>query len=104
MARHAQPSSKKPSTALYAATRDTVPNAFKISGIRMAAASGNANTAASARNLPATMAGMLTGLVSSSWSVLFLRSSAKLRMLMAGSRNNRIIVIVYSTAAKSGEA
>ena len=40
------------------------------------------------------MAGMLTGLVKSSWSVLFLRSSAKLRMLMAGSRNKRIIVMV----------
>ena len=53
-----------------------------------------ANTATSARNLPATMAGILTGLVRSSWSVLFLRSSAKLRMLMAGSRKSKIIVMV----------
>ena len=47
---------------------------------------------------------MLTGLVSRSWSVLLRRSSAKLRMLIAGSKNSRIIVVVYSTEAKSGEA
>ena len=40
------------------------------------------------------MAGILTGLVRSSWSVLFLRSSAKLRMLMAGSKKSKIIVMV----------
>ena len=71
-----------------------MPNAFKISGMSTAAASGRAKTATSAKNLPATMAGMLTGLVSSSWSVRFLRSSAKLRILMAGSRKSKIIVMV----------
>ena len=81
-----------------------MPNAVKISGIITATVSGRANTTTSARNLPSTMPGMLTGLVSSNWSVLLRRSSAKLRMLMAGSRNSMISVVVYKTDAKSDEA
>ena len=65
---------------------------------------GAAKITHSAKNLPSTMPGMLTGLVSSSWSVLLRRSSAKLRMLMAGSKNSKITVVVYSTMAKSDEA
>ena len=43
------------------------------------------------------------GLVSSSWSVLLRRSSAKLRMLSAGSTNSMAMVVEYSTLEKSGE-
>ena len=75
-----------------------------MSGMTAAASSGTQNTAIWARNLPSTMPGMLTGLVSSSWSVLARRSSAKLRMDSAGSRNSSKMVQVYKTPPKSGEA
>ena len=78
-----------------------MPNAVKISGITAAAVSGTQNTASCAKNLPATIAGMLTGLVSSSWSVRARRSSAKDRILTAGKRNSKINVVVYKTPAKS---
>ena len=43
-------------------------------------ATGTANMASSARYFPSTIPVMLTGLVSSNWSVLLRFSSAKLRM------------------------
>ena len=44
---------------------------------------------------------MPTGLVSSSWSVLLRRSSAKLRIVSAGSKNSMTSVVEYKTVEKS---
>ena len=74
-----------------------------VSGSTAASATGTANTASWARYLPSTMAGMLTGLVSSSWSVLLRRSSAKLRIDSAGKMNSITSSVEYKTTAKSGE-
>ena len=71
---------------------------FSNTGIR------TAKTASWAKYLPSTMDGMPTGLVSSSWSVLLRRSSAKLRMDRAGSTNSMTSEVEYSAVAKSGEA
>lgn len=68
-ARQAAPSSRYANSALNADTSDTVPNAVKISGIITATVSGRANTTTSARNLPSTMPGILTG-----WSAAIGRS------------------------------
>ena len=65
-----------------------VPKAVSTSGMMAAAAMGTANTASWAKYLPITIEGIPTGLVSSSWSVLLRRSSAKLRMVSAGSKNS----------------
>ena len=68
-----------------------VPKAVSTSGMMAAAAMGTANTASWAKYLPVTIEGIPTGLVSSSWSVLLRRSSAKLRMVSAGSKNSKAL-------------
>ena len=78
-----------------------VPKAVSTSGMMAAAAMGTANTASWAKYLPITIEGIPTGLVSSSWSVLLRRSSAKLRMVSAGSKNNMTSVVEYKTVEKS---
>ena len=55
-----------------------------IRGHRQAMATGTANTVSMAKYLPSTTAVMVTGAVSSSWSVLEWRSSARERMVRTG--------------------
>ena len=78
-----------------------VPKAVSTSGMMAAAAMGTANTTSWAKYLPITIEGIPTGLVSSSWSVLLRRSSAKLRMVNAGSKNSMTSVVEYKTVEKS---
>ena len=55
-----------------------------ISGNRQKIRFGTATTVAIAKYFPKTTFVRLTGAVKSSWSVLFFRSSEKLRMVISG--------------------
>ncbi len=73
---------------------ETVPNAFK----NQRHEHGGGQRKGKDRDLGQKLTGHdgrdADRLVSSSWSVRFLRSSATLRILMAGSRKSKIIVMV----------
>ena len=72
-----------------------------MSGQKQISRMGTSSTVTMARYLPRTMPVRETGEVSSSWSVLLRRSSAKLRMVSAGSKNSMTSVVEYKTVEKS---